>query len=135
MNELDKILYNSPKSDQRKTETTESPEGEEDLGPCASRKMPKGWVGLYVFNGTEDTRGFQYSHMGFESFAADGTSFVIEWNEPEKWRLLVRGRNLWKIFLGVHHHKIEWIRKADRDFARDGEPIILGITIERVEEE
>ena len=39
------------------------------------------------------------------------------------------------IFLGIHHHKIEWIRKADRDSCPDGQPIIWGIQIERVKEE
>jgi hypothetical protein len=115
-------------------EIAETPDGE-DLGPCASRAMPKGWTGLYVFNGTEDTRGFQYTHLGFEGFAADGTSLVIEWNVPENWRMTVKGRALWPIFLVIHHHKIEWIRKADRDFCPDGQPIIWGIQIERVEEE
>lgn len=110
-------------------------EGEEDLGPCASRTNPKGWVGLYVFNGTEDTRGFQYSHLGFETFAADGTSFVFEWNVPEKWRMSVTGRNLWRIFLGIHLHKLEWLRKADRDFADEKQPIITRIQIDRIEEE
>ena len=84
----------------------ETPDGD-DLGPCASRPAPKGWPGLHVFNGREDTRAFQYHHLGLESFAADGTSFVVEWNVPEKWRLTAFGRDLWRIFLGIHHHKLE----------------------------
>jgi len=107
----------------------------EDLGPCASRPMPMGWVGLYVLNGKEDTHAFQYQHIGKETFSADGQSFVIEWNIPEKWRLTVRGRNLWTIFVNVHHHKLEWIKKADRDFADGKQPIITGITVEQVAEE
>jgi hypothetical protein len=113
---------------------SEKPEGE-DLGPCASRVMPKGWVGLYVLNGKEDTHAFQYVHMGKETFAADGTSFVIEFNVPEKWRLTVRGRSLWPVFLGIHHHKIEFIKKLDRDFGGDDKtPAITGITTEPVED-
>jgi len=128
-NNINGILMGVKPKDQ-----VESPDGE-DLGPCASRPMPKGWVGVYVFNGKEDTRGFQYIHLGFESFAADGKSFVIEFNVPEKWRMTVKGRNLWPIFLNIHHHKLEWIRKADRDFGADDKPAITGIVIEQVAEE
>lgn len=115
-------------------EKGESPDGE-DLGESASRATPRGSVGIYVFNGKEDVRAFQYQHLGFERFSADGTSFVIEFNIPEKWRMTATGRSLWRIFVNLHHHKIEWIRKADRDFANDNQPIITGIVIEQVKEE
>jgi hypothetical protein len=135
VSELEKKLMAIKASKEKPAnEQGESPESE-DLGPCASRPMPKGWVGIYVFNGTEDTRAFQYQHMGYESFAANGTSFAMEFNIPEKWRMTVSGHKLWEIFLGIHHHKLEWIRKADRDFADDGKPIITGISIEQVKEE
>ena len=77
----------------QKPETVEA----EDLGPCASRPMPKAWTGLYVLNGKEDTRAFQYVHLGFASYSASGTSFVVEFNVPEKWKLTVKGRKLWKV--------------------------------------
>jgi hypothetical protein len=53
----------------------------DDLGECASRPMPSGWPGVYIHNGSEDIRAFQYVHMGLEWFAADGRSFVIEFTE------------------------------------------------------
>ena len=61
----------------------ETPDGD-DLGPCASRPAPKGWPGRHIFNGREDTCAFHYHHLGLERFAADGASFVFEWNVPEK---------------------------------------------------
>ena len=112
----------------------EGPEAE-DLGECASKAMPRGFVGIHVFNGKEDTRAFQYQHLGFERFSADGTSFVIEFNIPEKWRMTVTGRNLWRIFVNLHHHKVEWIRKTDRDFADDKQSIITAIVIEQAKGE
>jgi hypothetical protein len=107
----------------------------EDLGPCAARPMPGGWLGLYVQNGRENTRGFQYVHMGHEEFSVDGRWFVFEFNVSlsERWRLRVEGRALWPIFLNIHHHKIEWIRKPDRDFDED-KPWITDIRIEPVAE-
>src|SRR5262249_9408190 len=108
---------------------------DEDLGPCASRPMPKGWNGIYIQNRTEDTHAFQYMHLGYEKFAANGLSFVVEFNinVAEKWRRAVHGRGLWRIFVNLHHHKLEWIKTADRDF--DGKiPIITAIAVEPVPE-
>jgi hypothetical protein len=126
---LEEILQVARKGKER----NESPDGE-DLGVCASRPVPRGSVGIYVFNGREDTRAFQYQHLGFERFSADGTSFVVEFNIPEKWRMTVTGRSLWPIFVNLHQHKIEWIRKADRDFADDRQPIITGIAIDQIKD-
>lgn len=114
----------------------ERPGKEEDLGPCASRPMPNGWTGIYILNGREDTHAFQYMHMGYEKFSADGRSFVVEFNinVTEKWRVTVHGRKLWPIFMNLHHHKLEWIKKADRDFVDDGESVITGIVVESVRE-
>jgi hypothetical protein len=98
--------------------------------------MPGGWPGIYFLDGKEGTHAFQYVHLGFEWFAADGLCFVVEFNinVSEKWRVTVFGRSLWPIFLNLHLHKLEWIKKADRDFAEDGKPIILGFAIEPVPE-
>jgi hypothetical protein len=114
----------------------DSPRDPEELGPCASRPHPTGWTGVYVLNGRENTRAFQYVHLGFEEFSADGQAFVVEFNVnvAEKWRMTVKGRKLWPIFLNLHHHKLEWIRKADRDFGEDGHPVITAIAIEPVAE-
>ena len=120
---------------QATTPKAEAAGGEDlDLGACASRPTPKGGTGLYVLNGKEDTRAFQYVHLGYASYSADGTSFVVEFNEPEKWRLTVRGRKLWQVFVNVHRHQLEWIKRADRDFEEGDKPIITDIKVEKVAE-
>jgi hypothetical protein len=53
---------------------------------------------------------------------------------PQSWMRLT-GRSLWRIFVNLHQHKLEWIRKADRDFAEDNQPIITGIRIELIPDE
>lgn len=123
---FDEILQVSPQK-------RETPEGEE-LGTSASRAVPRGWPGILVLNGKEDTRAFQYVHLGFANYSADGRSFVVEFNEPEKWRLTVKGRNLWKLFVNIQQHALEWIKKADRDFADGDTPVITEIKIERASE-
>ena len=126
-NGLDDIFQASPQK-------RETPQVAEDLGGCASRPEPKGWPSLYVLNGKEDTRAFQYVHLGFAKYSSNGTSFVVEFNEPENWRMTVKGRNLWKVFVNIHQHALEWIKKADRDFAADNSPVITDIRIEPVAE-
>jgi hypothetical protein len=125
-NHLDGILQRTA----QKSETVEA----EDLGSCASRPVPKGWTGLYVLNGKEDTRAFQYVHIGYASYSSGGASFVVEFNEPEKWRLTVKGRKLWKVFVNIQHHALEWIKKADRDFGDGDAPVITDIKVELVAE-
>lgn len=118
-------------------EPSSSPRDAEDLGPCAARPMPGGWTGIYILNGRENTRAFQYMHLGLEEFSADGRWFTVEFNVNigEKWRLTVHGRNLWPIFVNLHHHKLEWIKKADREFGDDDRPLITRIDVEPVLEE
>ncbi|MGO9443330.1 MAG: hypothetical protein ACLPXB_00980 [Thiobacillaceae bacterium] len=123
---LDEILQVTPPK-------REMPEGEE-LGTSASRAVPRGWPAILVLNGREDTRAFQYVHLGFANYSADGRSFVVEFNEPEKWRMTVKGSNLWKVFANIQQHALEWIKKADRDFADGDTPVITEIKIERVTE-
>ena len=123
---LDDILQVTPQK-------REMPDGEE-LGASASRAVPRGWPGILVLNGKEDTRAFQYVHLGFANYSSDGRSFVVEFNEPEKWRMTVKGSNLWKIFVNIQQHALEWIKKADRDFEDGDTPVITDIKIERVTE-
>ena len=123
---LDEIFQATPQK-------REMPEGE-DLGACASRPAPRGWPAVLVRGGKEDTRAFQYVHLGFANYAADGRSFVVEFNEPEKWRMTVKGSNLWKVFVNIQQHALEWIKKADRDFADGNTPVITDISIELVTE-
>jgi len=127
----------SQRAPERREAEEEAPgEEEEDLGPCASRPMPRGWTGIYIQNGREDIHAFQYMHMGYEKFSADGRFFVVEFNinVSEKWRVTVHGRKLWPIFRNLHHHKLEWLKKADRDFVDDGRSVITGIVVEPVRE-
>jgi hypothetical protein len=97
--------------------------------------MPNTCTGLYVLNGKEDTRAFQYVHIGYASYSSAGTSFVVEFNEPEKWRLTVKGRKLWTVFVNIHRHALEWIKKTDRDFDDGDNPVITDIKVDLVAED
>ena len=109
----------------------ESDEGE-DLGKCASRPVTK-YVPAFHVKMRGSVRSFDYGHMGLKKCEPDG--FVIEFHEPEHWRLTVTGRNLWPIYNYLCLHRLEWIESADYDFAGDKELIINSIAIEPVLEE
>jgi len=117
-----------------KTPQMITPDGE-DLGPCASRPGTKWWAALHVHRGKRGTRAFQYANLGDGEFDPAGTSFIFDFHTPDHWRLTVTGRGLWPVFNYIAHHRLEWIRLADRDLAPDGQVIITGIVIEKIESE
>ncbi len=112
---------------------TTKPEDEEDLGACASRPVVKYVPAFHVKNAKEPTRSFEYAHVGLKQY--EPGKFVLEFNEPEKWRLTVEGTNLWKVYNYLVLHRLEWIEAADRPFGDGKQPVISKITIEAVEEE
>lgn len=114
-----------------RTAAKQEPE-DEDLGKCASRAVTKYVPAFHVMNGAEPVRTFDYQHMGFKQF--EPTKFVMEFHEPEHWRLTVEGRNLWDAYNYLCHHRLEWIKKADRDFDDGKKAVITGIVIEKIEE-
>lgn len=110
---------------------------EEDLGKCFSRpsSVQRSMCGIHYKLRKGDVRSFQYVHIGFERFDGAGTRFVVEYNTPDRWRVTVTGRNLWKGYNYHHHHRLEWIEEADRDFAKDGEMIVTKIEIVQIDPE
>lgn len=75
--------------------------------------------------------------MGFREFDPAGTSFAIEINEPEKWKITVVGRALWLLYNYLHQHRLEWIEALVGNVAmgvKDGVPVIEQITVQRIEE-
>ena len=114
----------------------EPEEAEEDLGPCAATVFPaKPVAALTIKHRNKPWESFQYRHIGARS-TYEPTRFMVEFvGDEEKWRIVVTGRNLEKIYRNVIHQRLEWIKEAERDFAPDKEPVILTIRAEPVEEE
>ncbi len=107
---------------------------EEDLGPCAARAKDKWVTCLHVYDRALPVVTLFYAHVGVMGEFRD-TEFTIPFgNGDDKYVLIVRGRNLWKCYNLACQHRLEWIRVADRDFARDGELIITGVRVKPVEE-
>ncbi len=115
----------------------EPEEADEDLGPCAATVFPaKPVAALTIKHRHQPWESFQYRHIGARS-TYEPTRFMVEFvGDEEKWRIVVTGRNLERIYRQVIQQRLEWIREADRgEFAPDKEPVILTIRAEPVEEE
>jgi hypothetical protein len=98
-----------------------------------------------AFNGAEMRKygkqkiQFQYGAMCVDDkdsgLAADGRSFSFVFGDLHcRRRLTVRGRNLEKGWRYLSFHKVKRILSADRDVAKDGDPIITAIEIEEIAE-
>lgn len=108
------------------------PEDDEDLGACASRPVVK-YVPAFHVKMRDSVRSFDYGHVGLKKY--EPTCFVLEFHEPDHWRLTVEGRNLWSVFNYLVLHRLEWIQPVDRDFEDGKKPVITKIVIEQVKED
>ncbi len=105
---------------------------EEDLGPCASRPSNKWITCVHVHDGAKPVDSFQYAHMAVHG-VFEPTKFTVIFAAHETWKLTVEGRNLWTVYNLICQHRLEWIRKVDRDIgADDKKAVITGIKVEDV---
>lgn len=74
-----------------------------------------------------DVRSFQYVHLDSNSqYAAGRITLAFMGMEPV--RVLIDGRNLWRLYDYIHQHRMSWVMIAGRDFVQDGQTILTGVT-------
>ena len=110
-------------------------EQEEDLGPCAAIAKNKWITALTIRHATKPWESFLYSYIGIRA-EFEPTRFTVDFvSHDERYRLVVTGRNLGRIYNLVLQARMEWLRAADRDFnPDDGGFVITGIEVVKVEE-
>lgn len=116
-----------------KPEELPEDESEEHLGPCAS--VPRGrWVTALTIKHAGRWESFQYASIGARS-EYEPTRFAVDFVDyPDRYRVVVTGRNLERIYLNCIHARLEWMRAADRDFSADGEPVVTKVEVVKIEE-
>lgn len=107
---------------------------EDDLGPCAARAKDRWVTALTIKHHNKAWDSFQYIGIGTHSTFTPEKFEVIFVGHEQKWRMTVTGRNLWTIYNLIVQHRLEWIVAAHRDFAGDGQPIILKIEVVELKE-
>jgi hypothetical protein len=81
-----------------------------------------------------DMRSFQYVHLDSNSqFTAERITLVFMGMQPV--RVVIEGRNLWRLYDYIHQHRMPWVMVAGRDFAKDGQAIVTRVTFSTVKAE
>jgi hypothetical protein len=77
-------------------------------------------------------RSFQYVHLDSNSsFAAEHITLRFMGMEPLK--VVIHGRNLWRLYDYIHQHRVAWVAETQRDFVGDGLPVISKVLYEPLE--
>jgi len=81
-----------------------------------------------------DVRSFQYVHLDSGSqFNAEKITLAFMGMEPV--RVVIEGRNLWRLYDYIHQHRMPWVMVAGRDFAKDGQTIVSRVSYHSIKAE
>jgi hypothetical protein len=106
-------------------------------GPYQSHGRP-GNRPVYTLHcglGKDGFRSFEYVHLDSDnSFKTSPSGHIItlRFAGTQVMQVIIKGRNLWRLYDYLHQHRISWIMRADRDLADEQEAIITAIEIAAV---
>ena len=99
-----------------------------------ARPSNKPVYGIHFVTPGGDVRSFQYVHLDSGSqFAAGRITLAFMGMEPV--RVTIEGRNLWRLYDYIHQHRMPWVMVAGRDFAEDGQTIVIRVTYQAIKGE
>ena len=120
-----------------------TPTTEEDAGlpsPNATEYRPhsrpanKPIYALHLIGKGWDVRSFQYADLDSDSrYTPAAIRLCFTGLEPM--RVVIHGRNLWRLYDGIHRQVIPWVMESARDFAKDGECLVTRIEVTAVRDE
>ena len=88
-------------------------------------------LALHLIRPSGEIRSFQYMDLDSDSRYEPGV-IRVRFTGTTVLEVIIRGRNLLRLYDGIHRHVIRWVMEAGRDFARDGEGIVSTIDIREV---
>lgn len=115
-------------------EDTELPSLQDRQYVPHARPANKPLYSIHFVNAAGDVHSFQYVHLDSNSAYSAGC-ITLKFLGMEPVRVVIRGRNLWRLYDLIHQHRIAWIMQAAQDFARDGQTIISQVSFAMVKEE
>lgn len=89
---------------------------------------------IHLIKPTGEIRSFQYMDLDSDSRYEPGV-IRLRFTGTKVLEVIIHGRNLWRLYDGIHRQVIRWVMEASRDFARDGESIISRIDIREIKRE
>jgi hypothetical protein len=125
-----------------RTAPSESPLTDDETGLpslCEKQYVPharpanKPLYSIHFVTPKGDVRSFQYVHLDSNSsFSPECITLKFLGMEPV--RVVIRGRNLWRLYDYVHQHRMPWVMETARDFAQDGQTIVTQVSFAAVKE-
>jgi hypothetical protein len=127
-------LFGNGKAKVEQPEAEPPVEAEEDVGPCAAIAKNRWITALTIRHAGKPWESYQFKDLDVRS-EFEPTRFILGFSDAhERYRVVVTGRNLGRIYNLCIQGRLEWIRAADRDFGKDGDQIILKIETMAVEQ-
>lgn len=100
-----------------------------DPGPCASVPRHRYVTALEVRHAGKPWEAYQYRDLATRS-EYEPTRFMVAFEgREERWRVVVKGRNLHGIYSLIVQGRLEWLQAAARDFAEDGQPVVTSVEV------
>jgi hypothetical protein len=123
--------------------TSEFPQADDESGlpslderqyVAHARSANKPIYAIHFVNPKGEVHSFQYVHLDSNSsFAAECITLKFIGMEPVK--VVIRGRNLWRLYDYIHQHRMAWVMQAARDFTQDGQTIVTQVNFIALKEE
>jgi hypothetical protein len=99
-----------------------------------ARPANKPLYSIHFVNAAGGVHSFQYVHMdSYSTYTAESITLKFLGMEPVK--VVIRGRNLLRLYDYLHQHRIAWIMQVARDFAQDGKTVVTHVSFTTVKAE
>ncbi len=96
-----------------------------------ARAANKPVYAIHFVTPSGEVRSFQYVHLDSGSqFTAERITLAFMGMEPV--RVVIEGRNLWRLYDYIHQHRMPWVMVAGRDFAKDGQTIVTRVSYQPI---
>jgi hypothetical protein len=89
---------------------------------------------IHFMKPSGEIRSFQYVDLDSDSRYEPGV-IRVRFTGTTVLEVIIHGRNLWRLYDGIHRQVIRWVMEATRDFAKDGDSIVSRIDIREVKRE
>lgn len=123
--------------------TADGPQADDEVGlpsldekqyVAHARAANKPLYAIHFVNPKGEVRSFQYMHLDSNSsFAAEEVTLTFLGMKPVK--VVIKGRNLWRLYDYVHQHRMAWVMQAARDFAKDGQAMVTQVSFVTVKDD
>jgi hypothetical protein len=89
---------------------------------------------MHCIRPSGEIRSFQYVDLDSDSRYEPGV-IVLRFTGTKVLEVVIHGRNLWRLYDGIHRQVIRWVMETARDFAQNGESVVNRLEIREVKKD